>query len=204
VSRDNDTKRRRSETMSTGILAPRIVSNFRMPSFDAPFPPIKRRAMSNPRRIIIHHTAGWPCATAESIHVGHLKEFGDNRGIAYHFVVETGLNQYGDKVIGHAVVAQGLHLNLQGWHTGGLNAATSTDAIGIAVVGNFTSHTDSTSKHDMPREAPCRATERFDREQTMILNENQYQNLPVSNGASIPPNRYLTQQYPQSLNRDYC
>ena len=94
--------------------------------------------MTNPRRIILHQTAGWPWGTVGTIHADHLDIFEGGRGIAYHFVVETGLNQYGDDIVGPARVVQGRPLNIQGWHTGGLNHPASEDAIGIAVPGNFT------------------------------------------------------------------
>ncbi|MCL1990315.1 MAG: peptidoglycan recognition protein family protein [Defluviitaleaceae bacterium] len=94
--------------------------------------------MTNPRRIILHQTAGWPWGTAASIHADHLNVFEGGRGIAYHFVVETGLNQHGDQIVGDARVVQGRPLNIQGWHTGGLDHPASQDAIGIAVPGNFT------------------------------------------------------------------
>ena len=136
--RDAETTRRRNEAISTGIFIPKIVSRF------SSQPPNLRGSyasrgimISNPRRIIVHHTGGWMWDNVTNIDSAHAPS-----GIAYHFLIETGYEQDGQTRIAvrrrNSQVVQGRSLNIGGWHTGPNGYSVSQDAIGIAVAGDFT------------------------------------------------------------------
>lgn len=78
------------------------------------------RVASNIRRIIVHHTGGWPHNTVNDL------------AASYHFLVETGLNQHATARVSGGRVSLMNQWNFNAPHAGTHNH----DSLGISVAGN--------------------------------------------------------------------